>query len=203
MKALIPFKLKNPKSRLSSLLSLEERIELAKAMLMDVLDVVSEFADEVIVLAPPNTDIDLDVKVEEDERDLDSAVNSRISKNTAVIMADLPLLNFETLERFLECEGDVVIAPGRKGGTNMLLVRDERFRVSYHYGSFFKHVSIAKKLGLKVRVFDSFYASLDIDDESDLLELLMHGRGKRSWKFLKGIGFDVDFSEKDPKLVRN
>ncbi len=203
MKALIPFKLKNPKSRLSSLLSLEERIELAKAMLMDVLDVVSEFADEVIVLAPPNTEIDLDVNVEEDERDLDSAVNSRISKNTAVIMADLPLLNFETLERFLECEGDVVIAPGRKGGTNMLLVRDERFRVSYHYGSFFKHVSIAEKLGLKVRVFDSFYASLDIDDESDLLELLMHGRGKRSWKFLREIGFDVDFSEKDPKLVRN
>ncbi len=203
MKAVIPFKLRNPKSRLSSLLSLEERVELAKAMLMDVLDVVSEFADEIIVLAPPNTEIDFDVRVEEDERDLDSAINSRISKDTAVIMADLPLLNFETLERFLECEGDVVIAPGRKGGTNMLLVRDERFRVSYHYGSFFKHVSIAEKLGLKWTVFDSFYASLDIDDESDLLELLMHGKGKRSWKFLREIGFDVDFSEKDPRLIRN
>lgn len=202
MRVIVPFKLKNPKSRLSSILSLEERINLAKFMLMDVIDVISEFTNDITVLVPPNTKLDLNVKIEEDSRDLDSAINARIERDVSIIMSDLPLLNFKTLERFFSSEGDVVIAPGRKGGTNMLLIRDERFRVSYHYGSFFKHVAIAKRLGLKVKIFDSFYASVDIDDEIDLLELLMHGEGKRSHRYLKSIGFRVDFSKKDPELVR-
>jgi len=202
MKVIIPFKLRNPKSRLSSILSAYERINLAKFMLMDVIDVVSEFTEDITVLVPPNTELDLDVEIEEDSRDLDSAINARIEKNVAIIMSDLPLLNVKTLERFFNSEGDVVLAPGRKGGTNMILIRDDRFRVSYHYGSFFKHISIAEKLGLKVEIFDSFYASVDIDDESDLLELLMHGKGKRSHEYLTSIGFGVDYSKKDPKLVR-
>jgi len=202
MRVIIPFKLKNPKSRLASILSLDERMNLAKFMLMDVIDVVSKFTDDILVLVPPNTELDLDVEIEEDSRDLDSAINARIEKNVAIIMSDLPLLNVKTLERFFSSKGDVVLAPGRKGGTNMILIRDERFRVSYHYGSFFKHISIAEKLGLNVEIFDSFYASIDIDDESDLLELLMHGKGKRSHEYLTSIGFGVDYSKKDPELVR-
>ncbi len=202
MKVMIPFKLKNPKSRLSSILTLDERIHLAKLMLKDVVDVVSKFTDDILILVPPNTEVEIDAKIEEDSRDLDSAVNARIVGDTAIIMSDLPLLNVKTLKRFFDCDGDIVIAPGRKGGTNMLLIRDERFRVSYHYGSFFKHIAIAERLGLKVEIFDSFYASLDIDDESDLLELLMHGKGKRSCEYLRSIGFEVDFSKKDPTLVR-
>ncbi len=202
MRVVIPFKLKNPKSRLSSILSLDERINLAKLMLLDVIDVVSKFTDDIVVLVPPNTELDLSVKIEEDSRDLDSAINARIERGIAIVMSDLPLLNENVLRRFFNSEGDVVIAPGRKGGTNMLLIRDERFRVSYHYGSFFKHIAIAKRLGLRVEIFDSFYASVDIDDESDLLELLMHGEGKRSYEYLKSIGFGVDLSKKDPELIR-
>ncbi len=203
MKVIIPFKLKNPKSRLASILSPDERIELAKLMLLDVVEVVSKFTDDILILTPPNAKLDLEFRIEEDSRDLDSAINARIERDTAVIMADLPLLNEKVLERFFDSDADLVIAPGRKGGTNMLLIRDERFRVSYHYGSFFKHVSIAKELGLKVEIFDSFYASIDVDDESDLLELLMHGDGKRSHEYLKAIGFGVDFSKKDPELIRS
>ena len=201
MMAIVPFKLKDPKSRLSKVLSLNERIELAKRMLSDVLDTLTNFVD-VTVLVPPKTELDLDVKVEEDDRDLDSAINARLKRDTAVVMSDLPLINEDVLKRFFETEGDVVLAPGRKGGTNMLLVRVDDFRVSYHYGSFFKHLEIARKLNLKVEVFDSFYASVDVDDESDLLELMLHGKGKRSWDYLRSIGFDIDFSSKDPKLVR-
>jgi 2-phospho-L-lactate guanylyltransferase len=204
MKVVIPFKPSNPKSRLSSILSLEERVKLAKFMLLDVVDAVANFADRIVVLVPEGCNFSLDyAEVLEDSRSLDDAVNAQIEKDTAIIMSDLPLLNRSTLERFFNSDGDVVIAPGRKGGTNMLLIRDKRFRVSYHYGSFFKHLKIARKLGLKVEVFDSFYASLDIDDENDLLELLMHGKGKRSHDYLVSIGFSVDFSEKDPKLVRS
>ncbi len=202
MRVIIPFKLKNPKTRLSSILSLEERVELAKRMLLDVLDAVTPVADDVIVLCPKGTELELEVRIEEDDSDLDEAVNRRLRGETAVIMSDLPLISEEIVRRFFETDGDVVIAPGRKGGTNMLLVRDERFKVSYHYGSFLKHIRIARDMGLNVSVFDSFYASVDIDDEGDLLELMLHGEGKRSKSFLESIGFKVDFSERDPKLVR-
>jgi len=202
MKVIIPFKLNNPKSRLSSILSLEERRKLAELMLEDVLDVVLKFTDNIIVLVPENMHLSLDVEVVEDRRDLNDAINSRIEKDTAIIMSDLPLLNYKVLKDFLNCDGDIIIAPGRRGGTNMLLIRDERFKVSYHYGSFLKHVEIAKKLGLKVEIFDSFYASIDIDNEQDLLELLIHGKGKKSYDFLLSIGFKLDLSNKEPKLVR-
>lgn len=199
MRILIPFKASNPKSRLAGILSVEERKKLARLMLLDVIDAVREFG-RVAVITP--AELDVDVEVIRDESDLDSAVNRELDKvPVAVIMSDLPLLNRTTLERFFTAEGDVVIAPGRKGGTNMLLVRREGFRVSYHYGSFFKHLNIAKQEGFRIEVFDSFFSSVDIDDESDILELLLHGTGKRSCEFLREIGFSVKF-EKTPKVER-
>ncbi len=200
MKVVIPFKTSNPKSRLSGILSDDERYELAFHMLLDVIDAAKSAGAEVKVVSPQK--LDLDVEVVEDSRSLDECVNDELREvPKAIVMSDLPLINAEILKRFFSCSGDVVIAPGRKGGTNMLLVKREGFRVSYHYGSFLKHLDIAKKLGFSCEIFDSFFASVDIDDESDLLELMLHGKGKRSWKYLRSLGFDVEFS-KVPKLVR-
>ncbi|WP_202319331.1 2-phospho-L-lactate guanylyltransferase [Archaeoglobus neptunius] len=200
MRILIPFKATNPKSRLSGILDFEERKKLAELMLLDVVEAVSRFGS-VKVVSPAKINIEgVDVVV--DSSDLNTVVNSEINNvPLAVVMSDLPLLSGDILQRFFNSEGDVVIAPGRKGGTNMLLVRREGFRVSYHYGSFFKHVEYARKIGFSVSIFDSFYSSVDIDDESDLLELIMHGKGKRSWKFLTQLGFRVSF-EKTPRLER-
>jgi len=200
MEVLIPFKPVNPKSRLSDVLSLEERKKLVRVMLLDVLDVLNKFDCSVKVLSSHPFDLH-GVEVCVDSQSLDDAINSRIGNETAVIMSDLVLLNEKTVEKFFNTEGDVVIAPGRRGGTNMLLIRDNRFRVSYHYCSFLKHIAIAERLGLKAVVFDSFYASVDVDSKDDLLEVLIHGKGKRTYEYLKSIGFDVKF-DKDPKLVR-
>jgi len=200
MKILIPFKASNPKSRLSSLLSENERKKLAELMLADVVDAVKPFGD-VQVVCPSKVSVD-GAEVVVDPSDLNTTVNRALREvPLAVIMSDLPLLNFKTLKRFFETEGDVVIAPGRKGGTNMLLVRKKDFRVSYHYGSFFKHLKFAEEMGFKATIFDSFYSSVDIDDENDLLELMIHGEGKRSREFLRSIGFTVRFEE-TPKLER-
>jgi 2-phospho-L-lactate guanylyltransferase len=180
-------------------------------MLFDVVDAVSSRKAEIIVLVPKITAKLLELKnrmeqygiiFKEDPSGLNEAINALIAKETAVIMSDLPLLTPQVLQGFFECKGDIVLSPGRKGGTNMLLIRDSRFKVSYHHGSFFKHLRIAKRLGIKATVFDSFYASLDIDDESDLLELMLHGYGRKSWKYLIKIGFGVDFSKKIPTMYR-
>ncbi|MET1124538.1 MAG: 2-phospho-L-lactate guanylyltransferase [Archaeoglobaceae archaeon] len=200
MKVVIPFKFFNPKSRLSSILNEEERTKLALAMLEDVLDVLNSCGCDVKVVTPYPISVDAEISV--DARPLDDVVNDELREvPKAVVMSDLPLLNEEVFTRFLSVEGDVVIAPGRRGGTNMLLVRRKGFRVSYHYGSFLKHLKTARALGFTVAVFDSFFASVDIDDESDLLELMIHGEGKKSRRYLESIGFRV-LMERTPRLVR-
>ncbi|MBE8539595.1 2-phospho-L-lactate guanylyltransferase [Geoglobus acetivorans] len=199
MKIYVPFKPENPKSRLSGVLSPDERKKLAYFMLLDVIDACGDCT----VVSSSSSKLLEGIKHEIDNRSLDEAVTSRIKQNdAAIIMSDLALLTEKTVERFIEMDGDVVLAPGRKGGTNMLLSRSRQFYTSYHYGSFFKHVDICRKLKLECRIFDSFFASVDIDEEDDLLELVLHGRGKRSYEYLEDLGFYVDLSGKDPKLVR-
>ncbi len=207
----IPFKPQNPKSRLSDILSLQERSRLVELMLQDVIETSKLCSDDVLVLATELGELNCDCKVKEDKRDLNEALNSVIEElvegkeglrdGVAIVMSDLPLLTPGTLKEFLNCEGDVVIAPGRRGGTNLLLIRDSRLRVSYHYGSFHNHIQTAEELGISPRVFDSFYASTDIDDKDDLLELMLHGKG-RAKDFLLDIGFSVDSSSPEPVLTR-
>lgn len=212
VKIVIPFKPQNPKSRLSDILSLEERSQLVELMLFDVVETAKLCSDDVMILASELRD-ELkginpeDFEVREDPRDLSEALNSVIDElvvdgeSVAIVMSDLPLLTPGTLNQFLQCEDDVVIAPGRRGGTNLLLIREGKFRVSYHHGSFNKHIQRAEELGISAGVFDSFYASTDIDDKDDLLELMLHGRG-RSKDFLLTIGFSVDTSSPEPVLRR-
>ncbi|MEM1578723.1 MAG: 2-phospho-L-lactate guanylyltransferase [Archaeoglobaceae archaeon] len=201
MKVVIPFKPVNPKSRLSGILNAEERRKFAEFMLLDVINVLKELNLEIKVVSTSKIEIEC-VKVVEDVRSLDDCINAELEDlPKAIVMSDLPLLNKEVLNRFFSCDADIVIAPGRKGGTNMLLVRKKGFKVSYHYCSFLKHLDIAKSLGFRCKVFDSFYASLDIDDETDLLELMIHGSGKLSKKYLESIGFRI-LMEKTPRLKR-
>lgn len=200
MKILIPFKANNPKSRLSDILSFEERKRLAELMLLDVIDAAKPFG-EIRVITPAKIEL-YDVDVVVDNSDLNTSINKELDDvPVAVVMSDLPLLDRSTLSRFFETDGEIVLAPGRKGGTNMLIARRTGFRVSYHYGSFFKHLEYAKQNGFSVSIFDSFFSSVDIDDKEDLLELLLHGEGKRSWEYLRNIGFDVKF-KKTPQIER-
>jgi len=210
--AVIPFRQLNPKSRLSLFLNRKEREELAFFMLIDVLRAVfnSGVKDVMILLQSDERLEEMQrklkpAKLRVDMRDLNSAINDALnslisSSPVAVIVSDLPLLNEDILKKFLQEEGDVVIAPGRRGGTNMLLIR-KPFRTSYHYGSFVKHISMAKFMNLKLKVFDSFFAGCDIDTPNDLLEVLLHAPDSNTGRYLKKLGFRVVL-EKNPRLVR-
>jgi 2-phospho-L-lactate guanylyltransferase len=84
---------------------------------------------------------------------------------------------------------DIVISPGRMGGTNALFIRDPTsFHVDYYGASFLKHREIALKNGLEILVFDSFNLSTDIDEVADLAEVLIHGNGGAAG-YLKKLGF--------------
>jgi 2-phospho-L-lactate guanylyltransferase len=186
----IPFKLNGAKSRLSCVLTPKERRLLALAMLKDVLDVVLRHSYATI-LSPPGLDIvdvGMDVEIFESDLELNDALNDLIKAHASrrwptdilIVMADLALLKEEDVVGILNCQGDVVLCPGRRGGTNMILIRDRRFRTCYQGLSLPKHVAFALDAGLEVSVFESFRAGCDIDEPEDLAEVLLHQQGRAS-----------------------
>lgn len=195
MRVVVPYAGTEPKTRLASVLDPEERAAFARAMLDDVLEAVRESGNEPEVLS--TEPLDLDVRVLVDERALTPAVNAVLAGSdepVAVVMADLPLAHGDDLERLFAAPGDVAIVPGRGGGTNALVSRHLEFRVDYHGVSFLDHVNAARDVGASVEVVDSHRLSTDVDERADLVEVLLHGRGRaREW--LIEAGFELAVSE--------
>ena len=194
MRVVVPFAVRDPKTRLATILTPEERTAFAAAMLSDVLGKIRSTGHEPEVVATDSIDVDATVIV--DDRPLDRAVNSQLgdaSRPVAIVMADLAIATEASLTRLFETDADVVIAPGRGGGTNALVVRHEDFRVDYHGGSFLDHRSIAEKLGASMAVVDSFRLAIDVDEPSDLAEVMIHGEGEAA-DWLRNAGFVLDRS---------
>lgn len=199
MDVLVPYDVRDPKTRLSGVLDASERRAFARAMLDDVLDSLEQAGHDPTVLA--TAPIDCEPPITVDDRPLTAAVNSVLDEGVpaGIVMADLPLVTPAVLERLFGATGDVVIAPGIGGGTNALVVRHPDFRVDYHGASFRDHYEQAEEKGLDVSVFDSFELAVDIDEREDLLEVLLHGTGSaREW--LTGRGITVDESGKHPNV---
>ncbi len=192
--ALIPYKPVNPKTRLSCILSQEEREVFARAMLADVVDAVKDANCSPVIVGTELFDSE-DVQVTIADADLNRALNSIIQEPTGdpllIIMADLPLANKDAIKRVIMTDRDMAMVPGRGGGTNVVFVKDiKRFRFDYYGTSFLKHLQIAKDAGLSCEVIDSFRLHTDIDEKEDLVELLIHGNGK-SRKYLQDLGFEL------------
>jgi 2-phospho-L-lactate/phosphoenolpyruvate guanylyltransferase len=197
---IVPFKPFGGKSRLSPVLTASERRLLAFAMLRDVLDVVLGQSHAIILSRPglDIVDVGRDVEILESDLELNEALNAFIEaherrgwpSDILIIMADLALLTEKEVEGIQSCEGDVVLCPGRGGGTNMILTRVPSFRTCYQGLSFPKHLIAVKELGLRAEIFDSFRASCDIDDPSDLAELLIHSQGS-AIKILNNFGVNL------------
>jgi len=196
----IPFKNQGAKSRLACILSPKERQLLSFAMLRDVLDTVLGFG-RATILSRPGLDmagVGRDVVIQESELDLNDALNSFIAdadlqgwpSDILIVMADLALLRQDDVAGILRCPGDVVLCPGRGGGTNMILIRSPGFRTCYQGVSFPRHLAYAEQAGLKAEVFESFRAGCDIDCPEDLVELSLHGRGEAR-QLLQSWGFSI------------
>jgi 2-phospho-L-lactate guanylyltransferase len=191
--AVIPFKPKNPKTRLSCVLDEQEREAFAEAMLLDVVAAVKDADCQPVILSTELFDSEL-VQVTITGAGLSAALNEYLScavTSVLIIMADLPLADKESVKRVTGTKMDMAIVPGRGGGTNVIYIREPaRFHVDYYGGSFLKHMRIAKECGLSCEVIDSFLLHTDIDEKEDLAELLIHGTGK-SRAFLEERGFTL------------
>jgi 2-phospho-L-lactate guanylyltransferase len=224
VKAIIPFKKEGAKSRLGQFLSEHERAELAIRMLKDVLTALSNsevntveiistgswdaIAEEVNVAeieanAAPAT---LTVRVREDARGLNETLNAvlpREKEPVLILMADLPLTTPESINGIIAQEEEVVIVPGRKGGTNALFLRKPyEFFVSYYGTSYVAHRETARQRNLSCAVYDSFFISTDIDEGEDLIELLIHGTGFAAGYLRRiGVRLRVDRDAKTRAMV--
>lgn len=194
MHLVVPFDVKSPKTRLGGLFDADERAALARVMLDDVLAAVGSLDHETRVLA--TAPVDGPVPVEVDDRPLSAAVNAVLAEETpiAIVMADLPLATPSNLRRLFAPQADVILVPGRGGGTNALVSRHPEFRVDYHGASFADHRSVAAAIDASVSVVDSHRLSTDVDERADLVEVLLHGEGTRTraWLESKGIELAVD-----------
>ncbi|MFB6305141.1 MAG: 2-phospho-L-lactate guanylyltransferase [Haloferacaceae archaeon] len=189
MRVLVPYAAERPKTRLSDRLDADERRSFARAMLADVLDAVRGAGHDPTVLA--TAPVDAEARVTVDDRPLTPAVNAALDDADgplAVVMADLALATPAAVARLCAADGDVVLAPGRGGGTNALVARHPDFRTDYHGASYLDHLRVARGVGATVREVDSYRLGTDVDEPADLAELLVHGDGAaRDW--LRDAGF--------------
>jgi len=186
--AIIPVKpLKNAKSRLSSILTPDQRYELAQAMFRHVLDVVStvQHVTGVVVISRDTKALSIarDMGAKTIQEGTSSDLNPALLRATAVVKswradavlilpADLPFISADDVKGLIHhsTENSVVLSTDSEGdGTNALLVRPPGLiEYSYGKGSFEKHIEHADRVGATVISYYSDRLSLDIDYPEDL-----------------------------------
>ena len=197
--ALIPFKPVNPKTRLSCILNQEEREAFARAMLEDVIAAVLKSGCSATLLCThPFKHENALVAVRKES--LNDAINWALEQfhcPALINMADIHLVTAGDNQRLIRTEKDMAIVPGRGGGTNVIFLKKPQcFHADFYGASFLDHLRVAEECGFSVEVIDSFRMSTDIDEKEDLVEILIHGKGRKSREFLERLGFSIVLDEK-------
>lgn len=202
--AIIPVKrLEGAKLRLSSLLSMDERMKLSIKMLRDVLRAIthSSEVDETIIISRDDRVLELARRLgvtplREESEGLNKAVSQansycirRGAEATIVVPADVPLVEAEDvrLVKRLLSNYNVVVSPSHDGrGTNLLGRRPpDAIDTKYGRNSFIKHVEEAARRGRRCYVYKSIRVGLDLDTPADLKKIVEFKSSKKeSVKFL-------------------
>ncbi len=204
MKVIIPVSpINSLKTRLSEFLNKEERKHLLLNMLRDIiraldgLDVVIISRDEEILDFAKN-ELKTEV-VKEKYKGLNNAIKQAFNEiddeEVIIIPADIPLIKKEHIKDILELskDYDLIIAPSRGGGTNLLYLKSKNsIELKYEGFSFLKHLEEAKKKNLKYYIYDSFLISVDINTPEDLGEVFIHGDNTYTKNYLKSLGIEVE-----------
>lgn len=187
--AVVPVKpLRRGKSRLSSVLSEDERTALNKKLLIHTVETLTQIPELEQVLVVSRDSEALAIARLHGTRtvleDSGSELNIAIARATAVattyaasgvliLPADLPNITPEDVKQLISSAAtgaSVVIAPDhRRTGTNALLVRPPGI-ISYSFGenSFQKHMAQIEAKGLRVKVLELPCLAQDVDYPEDL-----------------------------------
>ena len=193
--AIVPVKpLRMAKSRLSAVLTRNEREILSQQMLINTLDLLREVKEIERTLVVSRDTKALSIARKHGARTVTEygapELNNALARATVVaqqydisgllvIPADLPLMRMDDVETLISKATDppvVVIAPDRHGrGTNALLSSPPGL-IEYDFGidSFERHVARAKAAGVRLIVCKNPSIGLDVDLPEDL-EYLREG----------------------------
>jgi 2-phospho-L-lactate guanylyltransferase len=187
--AIVPIKpLRRGKSRLSGVLSEDERAALSHCLLANTLDVLAAVPDIEHTLVISRDPQALTLARAHGARTVQEQgmplLNTAITRATIVaashtvrevliLPADLPLLAVEDVQALIDRSHQppvAVIAPDQRGrGTNSLLVSPAgRFNYSFGAGSFERHCNLARKAGMRLEICERPNLALDLDLPSDL-----------------------------------
>ena len=187
--AIVPVKpLRRGKSRLSKVISAEERADLNQYLLEHTIRVLSSVDEiETVLVISRDTEAlalarDLGARTVQEygspglNTALTRAVEIARSYGTCgilIIPADLPRLDAEDIRKILDHRKNppvVVIAPDRKKeGTNALFISPpDLIEFKYGKGSFEKHSKAARDAGVRLEVCDLASLELDLDEPEDL-----------------------------------
>ncbi len=192
---LLPVKdLRNAKKRLTGVLTPEERIGLAQAMLADTVRAVQgvRIAEQIFVITNYQPVLNIaeengwEILHEERQISESDSVDaaSKMCEQRGVrsllrLPIDLPLIQPSDIDELLsiDCHSSIMaIVPSRDGtGTNALLrTPPTLFPSHFGEGSFAKHLAEAKQAGAEILIRRNPRLEMDVDDESDLRALLEH-----------------------------
>ncbi len=204
--AIIPVsRFSHAKTRLSPTLTAIERENLLKAMLEDVIAILRDSVGKVVVISSDKDvlnfveDKGVILLEEEEKTDLNGALTqavdwcSNFCHRVLIVPSDVPLIKKIHVNEIIK-RGEtfnVVIAPAKGGGTNALLCPPSSIPMSFGGYSFFKHIKEARKRGIPYSIYDSFYLSLDVNTAEDLGEIILHGKGTKTWDFLKKLPLKI------------
>jgi 2-phospho-L-lactate/phosphoenolpyruvate guanylyltransferase len=191
--AILPVKrFENAKTRLSSILDIDDRILLSSLMLEDTVKILSSVRSltQVVIVSADRRAEEMATKHgvtflrEEKEKGVNSAValadlysKREAAEATVVIPQDLPLLDpIEVSKACQLAENEsrcIVICPSlRYDGTNMLLRKPSTVIATfYDNDSYNMHVKAALKLGIPVKGLFSKSIMYDIDTPEDAQQL--------------------------------
>jgi 2-phospho-L-lactate guanylyltransferase len=201
---LVPVKnLAEAKQRLSSILSPEERLALARAMCEDVLEALARWRSRppVAVVTSDSFASDLaarfnfevvadDNSGETDAIEMATAVcRARGAESTLVVPADIPLIESSELQKIVDCApaGGAVLVPDAAGrGTNAAWRSpSDLFPLRFGNDSFLPHLAAAKATGLPWVVLELPGIARDVDRPEDLRELASAGGERRSQRLVR------------------
>lgn len=205
--AIVPVKrLRDSKTRLSSLMSEEERVNLTLTMLIDVLKAIRASAVDEVVVVSSSPEVGEVAKtyhakfLKESSSGLRNAVMQASSwcishgiESTLFIPADVPLITRKDVNAIIDLcrhERQVVISPSKSGGTNALLRRPtDVIPTFFGVGSFRKHLECIVERRVSYEVYISPRIILDIDLPEDLCEAckIMNSSITRSYLEETGI----------------
>jgi 2-phospho-L-lactate/phosphoenolpyruvate guanylyltransferase len=202
---LVPVKnLAHAKQRLASLLDQPTRTELAQAMLLDVLEAVSQsegrFEVGLVTTDPFAVKLarQFDFQIIPDHANLGETAaiamatqfcESRGMDCTLVIPGDVPLIQASELDRVLQAapaEGSVIVPAADGRGTNAILRRPAGlFPLRFGNDSFKPHLAAARATRKPCVVLSLPGVGLDVDTPSDLRQLAAASGETRSQKLIR------------------